>query len=58
MEGTGKATPEFIREMLKPLREVKPQPLGAPKDGVTDVCFYRVWANGRNSVRVQGTSVP
>ena len=53
VEGTGKATPDFIREMLAPLREVKPQPLTAPRDGVTDVRFYRVWASGRNGVRVQ-----
>ena len=58
MEGTGKATPEFIREMLKPLREVKPQPLTPLEDDVTDVRFYRVWANGRNGVRVQATSAP
>jgi len=58
VEGTGKSTPEFIREMLKPLREVKPQPLAAPKDGATDVRFYRVWANGRNGVRVQAAAAP
>ena len=27
--------------MLKPLREVKPQPLTALRDDVTDVRFYR-----------------
>ncbi len=56
VEGTGKATPDFIREMLKPLREVKPQPLAAPREGVTDVRFYRAWANGRNGVRVQAAA--
>ena len=56
VDGSGKSTPEFIREMLKPLREVKPQPLAAPKDGVTDVRFYRVWANGKNGVRVQAAT--
>ena len=58
VEGVGKATPDFIREMLKPLREVKPQPLTALKDDVTDVRFYRVWANGKNGVRVVGAKSP
>lgn len=49
----GKANPAFIREMLKPLREVKPQPLSALGDDVTDVRFYRVWASGSNGVRIQ-----
>jgi hypothetical protein len=39
--------------MLKPLREVKPRSLTAVKDDATDIRFYRVWANGRNGVRVQ-----
>jgi len=58
VEGTGGSTPEFIREMLKPLREVKPQPLAPPKGGVTDVRFYRVWANGKNGVRVEAATAP
>jgi hypothetical protein len=32
---------------------VKAQPLAPLKDDVSDVRFYRVWANGRNGVRVQ-----
>ena len=52
-DSVGKASPEFIREMLKPLREVKPQPLTALKDDVTDVRFYRVTTNGKNGVRLQ-----
>jgi len=58
VEGTGKATPDFIREMLRPLRAVKPQPLAAPREGITDVRFYRVWANGKNGVRVQAAGAP
>ncbi|MHB9133696.1 MAG: glycosyl hydrolase family 28-related protein [Armatimonadota bacterium] len=53
VDGVGKATPAFIRDMLIPLRTVKPQPLTDLKDGVTDVRFYRVWATGKNGVRVQ-----
>ena len=56
VEGTGKATPGFIREMLRPLREVKPRPLTASKEGITNVRFHRVWANGRNGVRVQAAA--
>jgi hypothetical protein len=52
-EGSGQSTPAFVREMLKPLREVKPRSLTAVKDDATDIRFYRVWANGRNGVRVQ-----
>jgi hypothetical protein len=51
--GSGKSTPEFVREMLNPLRQVKPRPLTAVKDDATDIRFYRVWTNGRNGVRVQ-----
>jgi len=54
VKGTGKATPAFIREMLIPLRTVKPQGLTDRNDDVSDVRFYRVWANGRNGVRLQG----
>ena len=53
VDGAGKSTPEFVRDMLKPLREIKPQPLTDSKDDVTDIRFYRIWANGRNGVRVQ-----
>jgi hypothetical protein len=53
VEGTGTASPAFIREMLAPLRTVKPQPLTDLRDDVSDVRFYRVWANGKNGVRVQ-----
>ena len=49
----GKATPEFIREMLSPLRTVKPHPLTNLDQSVGDVRFCRVWANGKNGVRVQ-----
>ena len=52
-DGVGQASPEFIREMLKPLSEVKPQPLTALKDDVTDVRFYRVSTNGKNGVRLK-----
>lgn len=48
-----KADSAFIREMLKALREVKPQPLTVLGDDVTDARFYRVWANGKNGVRIQ-----
>jgi hypothetical protein len=54
VEGTGPASPAFTREMLKPLREVKPQPLTALQDDVSDVRFYRVTANGKNGLRLQG----
>jgi hypothetical protein len=56
VEGVGKATPEFIREMLAPLRTVKPQPLTPVKETVSDVRFYRVWATGKNGVRVQAAT--
>jgi hypothetical protein len=52
-DGSGKSTPGFVREMLKPLREVKPRPPTAVKDDVTDIRFYRVWTNGKNGVRVR-----
>jgi hypothetical protein len=52
-DGSGKSTPAFIREMLKPLREVKPRSPIAVKDDATDIRFHRVWTNGRNGVRVQ-----
>ena len=58
VDGVGQASPEFIREMLRPLREVKPQTLSALKDDVTDVRFYRVWANGKNGVRLQAAPGP
>ena len=53
VDGISKATPQFIREMLIPLRTVKPQPLTDLDQSVSDVRFYRVWANGKNGVRVQ-----
>lgn len=53
VEGVGKASPAFIREMLTPLRTVKPEPLTDKGGDVGDVRFYRVWANGKNGVRVQ-----
>ena len=53
IDGKGTATPEFIREMLQPLREVKAQLLTPLKDDVTDVRFYRVWTNGKNGVCIQ-----
>ena len=58
VDDVGKATPAFIREMLTPLRTVKPQPLTTLKDDVTDVRFFRVWANGKNGVRVQAAPGP
>ena len=57
VDGIGKATPEFIREMLIPLRTVKPHPLTDLDQSVSDVRFYRVWANGKNGVRVQAAPV-
>ena len=54
IDGKGTATPEFIREMLQPLREVKPRELTPLKDDVTDVRFYRIWANGKNGVLIKG----
>ena len=51
--GQGKADPATVREMLKALREVKPQPLGTLAEAVSDVRFYRVWANGSNGVRIR-----
>jgi len=48
-----RSTPEFLGEMLIPLRTVKPQPLTDLDQSASDVRFYRVWANGRNGVRVQ-----
>ena len=53
IDGIGKASPEFIREMLVPLRTVKPQPLTNAGSDVSDLRFYRVWANGKNGVRLQ-----
>ena len=53
IDGIGKASPEFIREMLVPLRTVKPQPLADAGRDVSDLRFYRVWANGKNGVRLQ-----
>lgn len=53
IDGNGKASPEFIREMLVPLRTVKPQPLADANRDVSDLRFYRVWANGKNGVRLQ-----
>jgi hypothetical protein len=53
VEGVGKASPEFIREMLTPLRTIKPQAIADLPDGVTDVRFHRVWATGRNGVLVR-----
>ena len=53
VDGVGTATPAYIRDMLEPLRTVKPLPLVPAKDGVTDVRFIRVWVNGKNGVRVQ-----
>jgi hypothetical protein len=47
-----RSTPEFIREMLISLRTVKPQPLTDLDQIASDVRFYRVWANGKNGVRV------
>jgi len=51
--GVGQSTPEFLRETLKPLREVRPQGVGPAVGPSSDVRFYRVWANGRNGVRIQ-----
>ena len=53
VEGVGKASPAFIREMLAPLRTVKPQPLADKGRDVSDVRFHRVWANGKNGVRLE-----
>ncbi len=53
IEGVGSATPQFIRDLLQPLRTVKPLPPAPDKDGVTNVRFIRVWVNGKNGVRVQ-----
>jgi len=55
-EGTGQASPAFIREMLKPLREVKPQPLTALQDDVSDLRFYGVTTNGKNGMRLQAAA--
>ncbi len=53
LDSVGKATPAFVREMLTPLRTVKPQPVADLPDGVSDVRFHRVFLSGRNGVRVQ-----
>jgi hypothetical protein len=53
VEGTGQASRAFVSEMLKPLREVKPQALTALQQDVSDVRFYRVTTNGKNGVRLQ-----
>jgi hypothetical protein len=55
IDGIGKASPEFIREMLVPLRTVKPQPLVNAGRDASDLRFYRVWANGKTGVRLQAT---
>ena len=55
-EGSGKASPEFVREMLRALREVRPRPLAAPIEGVTDVRLYRVWADGRIGFLVRASA--
>jgi hypothetical protein len=42
--------------MLKPQREVKPQPLTALEDDVSDMRFYRVTANGKNGMCLQAAA--
>ncbi|MGA2660729.1 MAG: hypothetical protein ABSH34_24850 [Verrucomicrobiota bacterium] len=42
--------------MLKPLREVKPQPLTALQDDVSDLRFYGVTTNGKNGMRLQAAA--
>jgi hypothetical protein len=57
-DGTGQPDPAFLREMLKPLREVKPQPLTALPDGVSDVRSYRLTTDGKTGMRLQAAAGP
>ena len=52
-DGVGKASPEYLREMLAALRTVKPRPDTELPDSATDVRLFRVWAHGLNGIRVQ-----
>jgi len=58
VSGTGEATPAFLREMLTPLRTVKPDTDDNLAADVTDVRFYRVWCYGKNGLRVQASPGP
>jgi hypothetical protein len=58
VDGLGKATPAFMREMLAPVRTVKPQPLTDLREGVTDVRFVRVWTTGKNGLRIEAAPAP
>jgi len=46
------STPEFIREMLAPLRTVKPQPLVPRGKGEQDLRFFRVWLHGETGLKI------
>lgn len=52
LDARGVADPEFVREMLAPLRTRKPQPHAEYREGVTDVRFLRVMVDGKDGVRL------
>lgn len=51
---TGSAQPDFLRQMLTPLRTVLPQPLTPIKPGLTDLRLYRVMTYGKEGMRLEG----
>jgi hypothetical protein len=50
--GLGELKPEWVRTMLKMLRETRPQALEPTPEGATDLRFFRVMAVGRNGVHL------
>jgi len=50
----GKTTPEFIREMLIPVRTLKPQDYTVARgENENDLRFFRVWLKGRNGIHIK-----
>jgi hypothetical protein len=54
LSDVGTADPDFLREMLTPLRTVLPQPLTATKPGTNDLRLYRVTVWGKEGIRLEG----
>jgi hypothetical protein len=50
---SGNNEPQFILEMLEPLRTQLPRPLSEPMDGVTNLRFDRVFVEGKEGIRLQ-----
>ena len=46
-------SPDFLREMLVPLRTLKPQPPAPTKDGEQDLRFFRVFLGGNTGLAIQ-----